>query len=131
MAAEAEAAEAEAAEAEAAEAEAAIAETEAAEAEAAEAEAAEAEAEIVPAPEPEIKPLGVIQRKQAAEPVRRTRPRYQYVKDEQLEVLQEPQKQSRRRRRRQLVLDEETGQVVSKRKHKRDADSNEWSDQDY
>ena len=136
----AETADAETAVAETAAAETADAETEAAEAEAAEAEAVseiEAEPESVHAPEPEpesepeMKPLGVIQRKPAPEPKPKRKPRYQYVKDERLEVLEEPQKKSPRRKRRQLVLDEETGQVVSRRRHKRDDDTEEWNDQDY
>jgi N utilization substance protein A len=135
----AEAAVAEAAGAEAAVAEAAGAEAEAAEAEPVEAAVSEAEVEEVEAAEaaaaeaeaaPEITPLGVIRREPEPEPARKQKLKYQYVKDEQLEVLQEPQKKSRRRRR-QLVLDEKTGQVISRRRHKRGDDLDEWSDQGF
>jgi N utilization substance protein A len=82
-----------------------------------------------PASEPE--PLGVLRRKPEPEPKRVRKPKYEYVKDEQLEALEQPKKQSRRRRRRQLVLDEETGQMVSRPRHKREEDTGEWSGKEY
>ena len=56
--------------------------------------------------------------------------RYEYVKDEQLEALEKPKKKARRQKRRQLVLDEETGELISQRKHKREEDEAdlEWED---
>jgi N utilization substance protein A len=59
-------------------------------------------------------------------------PKYQYVEDEELEVAQKPSKKARRKQK-QLVLDEETGELVVKRRHKRDDRSDEynWEDIDY
>ena len=62
------------------------------------------------------------------------RTRYRYVKDETLEqiVVSEKQPRSRRGRRRELVLDEESGQLIAQRKHKRgDDDEADWEDIDY
>jgi hypothetical protein len=60
---------------------------------------------------------------------RRVRPRYQYVRDERLEALDQPDQKSRRRKRRRLVLDEETGELVSQRRHKREDDQETvWED---
>jgi N utilization substance protein A len=52
--------------------------------------------------------------------------KYEYVKDEELESLKKPK--SRRSRRANLVLDEDTGKLVSRRKHRRndDLDEFEW-----
>jgi N utilization substance protein A len=92
---------------------------------------AEPEADEEEEPLAEPQPLGVIKR--APKPKRKTwrRPQYQYVRDEQLEALDEPKKTTHRRRRRQLVLDEETGQVISQHMHKREDDEEEWSDEEF
>jgi N utilization substance protein A len=119
----------------------AVAEVEAPVAESKEPQVAEAEAgpelEVEPAPEEparpasEPEPLGVLRREPEPQPKRIRKPKYEYVKDEQLEALEQPKKRSRRRRRRQLVLDEETGQMVSRPRHKREEDTENWSDQGY
>jgi N utilization substance protein A len=88
---------------------------------AADAEAADEEVE-----EPEPK-------EEEKQPVRPspTGPRYRYVEDEQLDEIVSGQKKPRRRRR-QLVLDEETGQLVSRPRHKRgEGDDVGWEDVDY
>jgi N utilization substance protein A len=100
----------------------------------------ETEAEPVPAgvieeepeapPEPEEKII--LRRTTPSKPERterRVRPRYQYVRDERLEELDQPAQKSRRRKRRRLVLDEETGELVSQRRHKREDDQETtWED---
>jgi len=56
--------------------------------------------------------------------------RYEYVRDEQLEALEKPSKKGRRKKRRQVFLDEETGELISKRKHKRgdEVEDIQWED---
>jgi N utilization substance protein A len=95
-----------------------------------EAELAPEDAEKEKEEAPELEPLGVRKPKTESKPKRKKRPKYQYVKDERLDILEEPQKKPRRRRRRQLVLDEETGQVISRRRHKREDDT-DWSGENY
>ena len=58
-------------------------------------------------------------------------PRYEYVADEEMEMAKSPKKT--RRQQKQLVLDEESGALVVKRKHKQrgGADEREWEDTDY
>ena len=60
------------------------------------------------------------------------RSRYEYVEDKDLEVLKAPEKKARRDRRRQIFLDEETGQLISRRRHKGDDTAEEfehdWND---
>lgn len=102
------------------------------EAEAAVPEPAEAEAEVAEAaaaPAAEAKPAKAPE----AQPQRPARPRYRYVQDEQLEEIADAsKKKTRRGRRRQLVLDEESGQVIAKRKHKRDTDGEvDWEEIEY
>jgi len=67
-----------------------------------------------------------------AEPARR-QTRYRYVEDEQLDEIVSGQKKSPRRgRRRQLFLDEETGKLISRRRHKNeDEEKVDWQDIDY
>jgi len=80
--------------------------------------------EPAPAPAAEPKP----------KPKRTPRSRYRYVADAQLdEVMGEPKKPERgRRRRRELVLDEESGQVIARRKHKRSGEEDfDWEEVDY
>jgi N utilization substance protein A len=85
----------------------------------------EEEPEESPAPEKKI----ILRRTTSSKPERRVRPRYQYVKDERLEELDQPAEKSRRRKRRRLVLDEDTGELVSQRRHKREDDSETvWED---
>ena len=73
---------------------------------------------VITKPEPEAKP----------KPKRKPGARYEYVKDEQLEALETPKEKARRKKRRQLVLDEETGELISQRKHKNEDDAGdiEW-----
>jgi N utilization substance protein A len=83
--------------------------------------------------EPEPSVAGEPQPAPAPEKAAR-RTRYEFVEDESLEVLTTPQKKGdRRRQRRDLVLDEQTGQVISRRRHKRGgtADEVEWEDNEY
>jgi N utilization substance protein A len=54
------------------------------------------------------------------------KPKYEYVEDEELESLKSSGGKSRRRRRGQLVRDEETGQLVRRRKHKREDGTEEY-----
>jgi N utilization substance protein A len=66
------------------------------------------------------------------EPVRPApaRPQYRYVPDSELDELVKGQGKTRRRRR-QLVLDEETGKLVSRRRHKREDEADlTWEDVD-
>lgn len=64
-------------------------------------------------------------------PSRPQQPQYRYVKDQELEELVSGQKKSRPRRR-QLILDEETGKLVSRRRHKHeDEEDVNWQDIDY
>ncbi len=69
------------------------------------------------------------------EPVRPSRapqPQYRYVQDRELDQLVEGPKRSRPRRRRQLVLDEETGKLVSRPLHKHeDEEDVDWEEIDY
>jgi N utilization substance protein A len=78
----------------------------------------EEEAEAPPETEEKV----ILRRTTGSKPERRSMPRYQYVRDEQLEELDQPTQKSRRRKRRRLVLDEETGNLVSERMHKREDD---------
>jgi N utilization substance protein A len=65
-------------------------------------------------------------------PARAQQPQYRYVKDQELDQLVEGQKRPRRGRRRQLVLDEETGKLVSRRLHKHEDDEDvNWEEIDY
>lgn len=61
------------------------------------------------------------------------RPRYEYVKDERLEALTQTDKKTGRGKRRQLVRDEESGELIAQRKHKRDdnLDEVDWKEIDY
>jgi len=91
-------------------------------------EVSESGTETEPEPEPEPKP--------APEPKRERAPstRYRYVGDAELdEVMDEPKRPSRsRRRRRELVLDEESGQVIARRRHKRSGEEDfDWEDSDF
>jgi N utilization substance protein A len=98
--------------------------------EATEEEPAEAVVEEAAAPEPvEAKP------EPKPEPVPQQRPqrrsRYRYVEDSQLDELVEGKKK-RRGPRRELVLDEETGQLISRHRHrKRDEGEIDWEDIEY
>jgi len=67
-----------------------------------------------------------------AQPARR-QTRYRYVEDEQLDEIVSGQKKSPGRgRRRQLFLDEETGKLISRRRHKNeDEEKVDWQDIDY
>jgi N utilization substance protein A len=82
--------------------------------------------------EPEAQPERVILRRSTgapkARPQRTRRPRFQYVRDERLEALDQPEKgkDSRRKRRKRLVVDEETGELVSRPRHKREDEQEEW-----
>ncbi|MBN1639894.1 MAG: transcription termination/antitermination protein NusA [Anaerolineae bacterium] len=84
----------------------------------AEAPELEPELEMEPAPRQEAQ----------SEPQRAKRPQFRYVEDEQLDELVGGKKETHRRRRRRLVLDEETGQLISQPRHKRSGD--EWEDLD-
>jgi N utilization substance protein A len=53
------------------------------------------------------------------------RPRFQYIRDEQLESLDQPGKTRSRRKSRRLVVDEETGKLVARPRHKHE-EENEW-----
>jgi N utilization substance protein A len=98
----------------------AVAEVEAAEVEAAEVEAAEVE-EVFEEEEEE----------QPAQPARK-QTKYRYVEDKQLDEIVSSQKKPRRGRRRQLFLDEETGKLISRRRHKNeDEEDVDWRDIDY
>ncbi len=78
---------------------------------------------------PETEEKIILRRTTSSKPEPRSRPRYQYVRDERLEELDQPTQKSRRRKRRQLVLDEDTGKLVSQRRHKREDDQEtEWED---
>jgi N utilization substance protein A len=92
----------------------------------------EMDAESVPEEKSELKPLGVRTRQPEPEKKSKSKPKYQYVRDERLDVLEDTDEKPRRsrRRRRQLVLDEETGQVISRRRHKRE-DDEDWDRRDY
>jgi len=95
------------------------------------AEAPEA-VEPEPGPAPEPKPKPEPEREPKREPAQRSR--YRYVGDAELdEVMGEPSKPARgRRRRRELVLDEESGQVIARRRHKRSGEEDfDWEDSDY
>jgi hypothetical protein len=82
---------------------------------------------------PEAQPTRVILRRStdiAKEQTRRVRrPRFQYVRDERLESLEQEDTddKSRRKKRRRLVVDEETGKLVSRPRHKHDDDET-WED---
>jgi N utilization substance protein A len=94
------------------------------------AEAPVAEAPVAQQPEPAPAPAAETKPK----PKRTPRSRYRYVADAQLdEVMGEPKKPERgRRRRRELVLDEESGQVIARRKHKRGGEEDfDWEEVDY
>ena len=53
-------------------------------------------------------------------------PRFQYVRDERLETLEQPEKDKKsRKKKRRLVVDEETGELVSRPRHKHE-DEQEW-----
>jgi N utilization substance protein A len=99
----------------------------------AEAEAvAEIEAAEVEAPEVEE----VIEEEEEGEeqPARpaRKQAQYRYVEDEQLDEIVSGQKKPRRGRRRQLFLDEDTGKLISRRRHKKeDEEEIDWGDIDY
>jgi N utilization substance protein A len=89
--------------------------------------------EVVPEPEPE--PAAAPAPVKAAPAAKREprRPRYEYVKDERLEALTQADKKARRGRRRRLVRDEESGELIAQRKHKRDDDLDNvnWEEVDY
>jgi N utilization substance protein A len=96
-----------------------------AEEEVAEFEAAEAEEEEL---EPEVKEAV---EGRAVQPARK-QAQYRYVEDEQLDEIVSGQKKPRRGRRRQLFLDEETGKLISRRRHKKEDEENiNWQDIDY
>jgi N utilization substance protein A len=57
------------------------------------------------------------------------RPRFQYVRDEQLEELDQPEKGKSRKKSRQLVVDEETGELVARPRHKHE-EGQEWEGSD-
>ncbi len=103
---------------------------------AAEGEEAEEEPEAVlevleaePEPAAPIRPVA----KPAPQPEpQERRPRYRYVEDAELDEIVEGAKKPRRKgRRRELVLDEESGQLVARRKHKRDGTDVEWEEAEY
>jgi len=78
-------------------------------------------------PKPAVKKLAP---EPKATPKRTAGVRFEYVKDEQLEALEKPKEKTRRRKRRRLVLDEESGALISTPKHKRgdDVTDLEWED---
>jgi hypothetical protein len=90
-------------------------------------------AEVESEPEPEKEKEKEEEPKPTPAPAPRRRSQYRYVQDEQLEELVSTSKKPSRRkgRRRQLVLDEETGQLISRRRHKHSDDEYEWEDIDY
>ena len=94
----------------------------------AEAEVEAARAEVAEVEEEEEEE----EEQQPAQPARR-QTRYRYVEDEQLDEIVSAQKKSPRRgRRRQLFLDEETGKLISRRRHKNeDEEDIDWRDIDY
>ena len=55
------------------------------------------------------------------------------MKDERLEALTQTDKKTGRGKRRQLVRDEESGELIAQRKHKRDdnLDEVDWKEIDY
>jgi N utilization substance protein A len=85
-----------------------------------------------PEEEPASQPERIILRrstdvsKPKAKKQRVRRPRFQYVRDERLEPLEQADKRSRKKKRR-LVVDEETGQLVSRPRHKHE-DEQEWTE---
>jgi N utilization substance protein A len=105
-----------------------------------------AEPKVEPKPEPEAKPEPEpepVVKKAAAPaaaakapaPKPERRARYRYVEDERLEAVMDEgkKKPERRSRRRELVLDEESGQVISRRRHKKGGaeDEFDWEDVDF
>ena len=92
----------------------------------------EPEPELPIAEAPSLEPAPAIQKKVKSEPEKVAVTRFEYVRDERLEVLETPKKSSRRRRK-LLVLDEETGELVARRQHKRDdkLDELDWEDLEY
>jgi N utilization substance protein A len=94
----------------------------------------EAEAETAPEPEPATEEVAAPVEEKAPAPQQRDRTRYRYVEDEQLEAVisgdgRGPQRKSRRR---ELVLDEDSGQLISRRRHKKHGDDEfDWEDVDY
>jgi N utilization substance protein A len=95
----------------------------------------EASAPEEPVVEAKVEQVAVKEPAPATEPRRQPeRRRYRYVEDERLEaIVGESQKKSRAKtRRRELVLDEESGQVISRRKHKKRGDDEfDWEEIDY
>jgi N utilization substance protein A len=92
----------------------------------------EPELESEPEPEPEpAQPERIILRRSTdqpkAKPKRRVRrPRFQYVRDERLESLDQPEKSKSGKKKRRLVVDEETGKLVQRPRHKHEEEQ-EWS----
>ena len=94
-----------------------------------EAPAAEA-AKVAPVPEPVVAEAPKPEPKPEPKPIPRSR--YRYVEDTQLDEIVDSAKKDRPKRTRELVLDEETGQLIGKRHHKRDGeDELNWEDVDY
>jgi N utilization substance protein A len=97
---------------------------------------AETEATVKPVPKAAEaaaqEPAPAAKEKEAA-PRRTERRRYRYVQDERLEaVMGESEKRSRQKRARELVLDEESGQLISRRRHKKRGDDEfDWEETDY
>ena len=90
-----------------------------------------ADAEVAGEEVEELEPEPEEEEKQPVRPSPPRGPQYRYVGDEQLDEIVSGQKKSRPRPR-QLVLDEETGQLVSQPRHKRDeGDDVDWENVDY
>jgi N utilization substance protein A len=97
-----------------------------------------AQVEPVEEPEPEVEPEPekIILRRSTDSSEDKGRssrlgmPRFQYVRDERLEPIEEPEKDKKsRKRRRRLVVDEETGKLVPRPVHKH-KDDQEWGGSD-
>ena len=99
-----------------------------------------AETETTLKPVPQVaevtaqEPAPAAKEKEAA-PQQPARRRYRYVEDERVEaVLSEAEKRSgQRKRSRELVLDEESGQLISRPRHKkRDSDDEfDWEESEF
>ncbi|HUT18504.1 MAG TPA: transcription termination factor NusA [Anaerolineae bacterium] len=90
-----------------------------------------ADAEVAGEEVEELEPEPEEEEKQPVRPSPPRGPQYRYVGDEQLDEIVSGQKKSRPRPR-QLVLDEETGQLVSQPRHKRgEGDDVDWENVDY
>jgi hypothetical protein len=89
----------------------------------------DAELDEEQAPEP-AQPERIILRRSTDQPQKKPkrrvrRPRFQYVRDERLESLDQTEKEKSRKKKRRLVVDEETGKLVQRPRHKHE-DEQEW-----